>query len=148
MVAPEAIQGIDKSSRRLRLLGALVAPDDSGHADVAAAARPWRWDWSLKRDARVAQVPKPSGESGRAAIVAAERRGDNISAAAAKATLARVTEEEIVALKAGAQCWVLPDEAASAAKGSTPAVAMTNRRAMLVIDNEDGTWNVGSPWER
>ena len=140
LVAPEAIQGIDKSSRRLRLLGALVAPDDSGHADVAAAARPWRWDWALKRDARVKVVPKPTGESGRAAVVAAERRGDDISAAAAKATLA--VEEVVVALKAGAQCWVLPDEAASAAKGSTPSVASKNRRAMLVIDNEDGTWNV------
>jgi hypothetical protein len=138
LVAPEHQQGIEKSSRRLRLLGALVQPDDSGHADDNAAARPWRWDWAVRRASRISQVPKPTGESLRAAVVLAERRGDEMSAAAAKATL----EEEEVPLKAGAQCWVLPDESASESKGSSAAVSGSKRRAMLVIDNEDGTWNV------
>ena len=133
LVAPETSQGIDKSARRLRLLGALVAPKDP---DLAAArsARPWDLNWGVRRAQRIAAVPKPTGESGRAAVAAAERRGDDVSAAAAKAALEKAPEP----LKAGAQCWVLPDEGASSSAGASS----TKRRAMLVIDNENGTWNV------
>ena len=37
------------------------------------------------------------------------------------------------------QVWVLPDEAAASV---SQASRTSRRRAMLVIDNEDGTWNV------
>jgi hypothetical protein len=100
LVAPEPQQGIENSSRRLRLLGPLVLPDDSERA-VDALARPWRWDWAQRRLARIAEVPKPTGESSRAAAALAERRGDEMSAAAAKVAL----EEEVIPLKAGAQVF-------------------------------------------
>ena len=91
LVAPETSQGIDKSARRLRLLGALVAPKDP---DLAAArfTRPWDLNWGVRRAQRIAAVPKPTGESGRAAVAAAERRGDDVSAAAAKAALEKAPE--------------------------------------------------------
>ena len=98
LVAPESQQGIENSSRRLRLLGSLVLPDDSEHADDALA-RPWRWDWAQRRLGRISEVPRPTGESARAAAALAEQRGDEMSAAAETATL----EDDEAPLKAGAQ---------------------------------------------